>query len=58
MIATLPYDEDVADARLVGESPVRASERLRTAAGDIVGAFRTTTDEGGATRSTETATTT
>lgn len=40
VIATLPYDDEIAAAGLAGDSPVTASERLRTAAADVVGAFR------------------
>jgi len=40
VVATLPYDEDVAAAGLAGESPVESSSRLREAAADVVAAFQ------------------
>ncbi|WP_418281330.1 ArsA-related P-loop ATPase [Halorubrum sp. DTA98] len=40
VVTTIPFDEDVAEAGLAGESPVAASERLQAAAAEIVGAFR------------------
>ncbi|WP_123624320.1 ArsA-related P-loop ATPase [Halorubrum sp. CSM-61] len=45
VIATLPYDEEIAAAGLGGDSPVRASARLRDAATEVVGAFRTTSGD-------------
>lgn len=41
VVATVPYDDDVAAAGLAGESPVDTSERLQAAAADVVSAFRT-----------------
>ncbi|MFB6109857.1 MAG: AAA family ATPase [Halodesulfurarchaeum sp.] len=40
VIATLPYDEDIATASLAGNPPVEASERLQETAASVISAFR------------------